>query len=387
MFDWHVCDQLSQLYPPKPTFTETDLPDLAGKVYVVTGANTGVGKELAQILYSKNARVYVAARSEDKANSAMQAIKTAVPESQGHLDFMSLDLADLSKIPASAEYFFSKETKLHGLFNNAGVMNPASGSKTAQDYELQLGVNNVGTFMLTKLLTPALVATTKSEGPGSARVIWVASSAAEAPLVPTGGVNMDTIDKRSSALNWTCYALSKSGNVLHAIEYAKRYREQGIISIPLNPGNLNSELWRTQGAIAIRFLRTLFLHPPIYGAYTELFAGFSPEITLEKSGQWGKSPSHTSSPRKFWKLILLLQLGLGVASRSCAKTYRWLPSPKRREDTGQPKPSGNGARSRSNRSWARKSRRDCEGYLFESWPAGRSKVSGAEASRQASRHI
>lgn len=295
MFNWHVCDQLSQLYPPKPTFTETDLQDLTNKVYVVTGANTGVGKELAQILYTKNARVYIAARSEEKANNAIEAIKKAAPESQGELTFMSLDLADLSKIPASAKQFYSRETKLHGLFNNAGVMNPASGSKSAQDYELQLGVNNVGTFMFTKLLTPALVATTESEGPGSARVIWVASSAAEAPLVPTGGVNMSTIDKRNDALSWSCYALSKSGNVLHAIEYAKRYKEQGIISIPLNPGNLNSELWRTQGAIAIRFLRTLFLHPPIYGAYTELFAGFSPEVTMEKSGHWGKCSSLKSS--------------------------------------------------------------------------------------------
>lgn len=286
MFNWHICDQLSQLYPPKPSFTEADLPDLSDKVYVVTGANTGVGKELAQILYTKNARVYVAARSEEKANNAIEAIQKAAPESRGKLVFMPLDLADLTKIPGSAQQFLSSETKLHGLFNNAGVMNPASGSKSAQDYELQLGVNNVGTFMFTKLLTPALVATTKSEGPGSARVIWVASSAAEAPMVPTGGVNMKTIDKRIDALSWSCYALSKAGNVLHAIEYAKRYREQGIISIPLNPGNLNSELWRTQGAVAIRFLRAMFLHPPIYGAYTELFAGLSPEVTMEKSGQW-----------------------------------------------------------------------------------------------------
>ncbi|KPM41455.1 hypothetical protein AK830_g5057 [Neonectria ditissima] len=302
----HTWHQLSQLYPPKPTFTEKHLPALNDKasfvhflsrfstntgltrlqVYIVTGASGGVGKELAQMLYAKNARVYVAARSEEKAAAAIDAIKAAAPESSGQLTFLHLDLADLSTISASAKQFLERESKLHVLFNNAGVMNPAQGSKTAQDYELQLGVNNIGTFMFTKLLTPTLATTAKIEDPGTVRVVWVSSSAAESPYAPSGGVDMSDIEKRLDKGVFASYALSKAGNYLHAGEMAKRFREDGIVSVPLNPGNLASDLWRTQGSWASWFLRTFVLHAPKYGAYTELFAGLSPQVTLEKSGQW-----------------------------------------------------------------------------------------------------
>lgn len=167
-------------------------------------------------------------------------------------------------------------------------MNPPGGSKTAQGYELQLGVNNIGTFLFTKLLAPTLISTAKSDGPGSVRVVWVSSSAAEAPYVPPGGVDMCDLHNRSKLSNWACYSLSKAGTILHALEFAQLHKEYGIISVPLNPGNVNTELWRTQGRVAIIVLRVLFLHRPKYGAYSELFAGLSPEVTKDKSGEWGK---------------------------------------------------------------------------------------------------
>ncbi|RYP75977.1 hypothetical protein DL771_002049 [Monosporascus sp. 5C6A] len=276
---------VTQCYPPAPTFTENNLPELDGKVYIVTGANTGVGKELAHILYSKNAKVYVAARSEEKAINAIKEIKERSPQSKGQLLFLQLDLADLSTIKASAEEFLSQETRLHVLFNNAGVMTPPQGSKTAQGYELQLGVNCVGSFMLTKLLTPALVATAKAEPPGAVRVVWVSSSAAEV-LSPTGGLELDNLDYHSERYAHTKYGVSKAGSYLYSTEFAKRHRDDGVVSMALNPGNLDSELFREQGYIMGRLLKLFVLHPPVYGAYTELFAGLSPEVTLEKSGGW-----------------------------------------------------------------------------------------------------
>lgn len=257
-----------------------------------------MGKELAQLLYAKNARVYVAARSEEKANAAIAALKEAHPQSKGLLTFLALDLADLTTIKASAQKFLDSETELHVLFNNAGVMLPAAGSKTAQGYELQLGVNNIGTFLFTKFLTPTLVATAKKEATkGLVRVVWVASSAAEVvPVVPTGGVNLADIDKRGDKTNFACYALSKAGNYLHGVEFAKRYGGDDVLSVPLNPGNLDSDLWRTQGTLTSFFLRTFVLHPAINGAYTELFAGLSPDVTPEKSGEWGKLSSLPPPP-------------------------------------------------------------------------------------------
>jgi NADP-dependent 3-hydroxy acid dehydrogenase YdfG len=104
-------------------------------VYIVTGSNTGVGKEVAQILYSKHAKVYIFARSLEKANKAIESIKHVFPHSEGELHFIHLDLNDLHTIKNSTEQFLSKETKLHVLFNNAGLMQPPSGSTSAQGYE------------------------------------------------------------------------------------------------------------------------------------------------------------------------------------------------------------------------------------------------------------
>ncbi|KAI9737860.1 MAG: hypothetical protein M1834_009230 [Cirrosporium novae-zelandiae] len=277
---------LTQLYPPKSDFTDKVLPSLHGKVHIVTGSNTGVGKELARILYSKHAKVYVAARSEDKANKAIEAIKKTTPESAGELIFLYLDLIDLTTIKASAENLLSKENKLHVLFNNAGVMGPPQGSKTAQGYELQLGVNNIGTFMFTKLLTPILVSTAKVEPPNTVRVIWLSSSATEFFSPKSASVPLDNLDYHNDKSATYKYAISKAGNYLHAVEFSKRYKTNGVISISLNPGNLRSELTRHQGALLKMLLKYLFQYPPIFGAYTELFAGLSPKVTIEKSGDW-----------------------------------------------------------------------------------------------------
>jgi len=75
---------------------------------------------------------------------------------------------------------------------------------------------------------------------------------------------------------------------LQGTEFAKRYRDDGIVSIPLNPGNLNSDMWRGMGPLASKFIETFLLHPPIYGAYTRLYAAFSPKITIEQTGEWGE---------------------------------------------------------------------------------------------------
>lgn len=331
-----IFSALSQAFPPKPTFTEKDIGNLSGKVkfaslpaehlngcecttnsdqvYVVTGANTGLGKEIAQILYSKDAKVYCAARSREKAEGAIDAIKEAWPNSNGQLIFLPLDLADLSTIKASAEEFLSKEDKLHVLFNNAGVMMPPSGSKTVQGHELQLGVNNLGTFLFTKLLTPMLARTARAEDPSSVRVVWVSSSAAESIQVPSGGVDISNLDYHIDKSPFEKYCVSKAGNYLQGAEFARRHKEDGIVSIPLNPGNLSSDLWRSFGSGAQSFLRSFILHPPILGAYTQLFAAFSPQVSIERSGEWGKSLYWLVDRCHFLLTVMLVQWSRGVGS-------------------------------------------------------------------------
>lgn len=248
-----------------------------------------MGKELASMLYSKNAKVYIATRSEERAIKAINEIKSSAPGSKGSLVFMKLDLSDLSTIKASANFFLAQETKLHVLFNNAGVMyvDTKGPQKTAQGYEMNLGINVLGTFLFTKLLTPALVSTAKSEPAGSVRVIWVSSLGTEMIGEKSIGLQYKDLDALARHKPMDRYAFSKTGNWLHGAEGARRLHSDGVVSIPLNPGNLKTELAR-QHPVFIQWILSKIVYPPRYGACTQLYAATSPDISLENSGTWGQ---------------------------------------------------------------------------------------------------
>ncbi|KAF5003321.1 hypothetical protein FDECE_10120 [Fusarium decemcellulare] len=275
---------LSQIWPPAPRFTEKNVPDQSGKVFIVTGASAGVGKELAQILFSLNAKVYLASRTESKVNEAIEYIRSTAPNFTGSLHFLPINLEDLNSVKQAAATFLEKESRLDGLWNNAGVMLPPEGSKTKQGYELQLGVNCLASFLFTQILTPLMAQTARSEPPGAVRVLWVGSSAVEL-FSPPGGVDLTNLDYKRDVTSSDKYAVSKGGMVLLSQEYARLHKEDGIISVAMNPGNLKTELRRhLPGYLAMIF--GWLSWDPRYGAYTELFAGFSPDITLENSGCW-----------------------------------------------------------------------------------------------------
>lgn len=285
---------LTQAFPPKPKFTEKDLPDLKDKIYIVTGANTGSGKELTRLLYTKNAKIYLMARSEEKTKAAIEDIQKATPESTGSLHYIKLDLADLSTIKPTVQRFLESETKLHVLFNNAGVL---SGAKeialTPQGHETHTGVNALGTFLLSRLLTPVLTETARSEPTGTVRVVWVASSAAEVFAEERVGVRPETlsVDAQKPRNGFQRYWYSKVANWAHATEYARRHQADGIVTVPVNPGNLQSDLYRDQGFF-FRVAEKLFMYPPLSGAYSELFAGLSPDVNISNTGCWGESFIH-----------------------------------------------------------------------------------------------
>ncbi|KAF4447114.1 short-chain dehydrogenase [Fusarium albosuccineum] len=117
-------------WPKKAPLTEQNLSDQAGKVFIVTGASSGVGEKLAQILYQHNATIYVATRSEKKTNEAIARIKKDFQLSKGTLVFLHLDLGDLTTIKTSALAYLAREATLDTIWLNAGVMFPPQGSKT-----------------------------------------------------------------------------------------------------------------------------------------------------------------------------------------------------------------------------------------------------------------
>ncbi|KAI1176531.1 putative estradiol 17 beta-dehydrogenase [Nemania sp. FL0916] len=276
----------TQFFPPKPHFTEKHVPDLSGKVYIVTGASSGLGRELSRLLYIKNAKVYVTARSEEKGNAVIQYIKAAVPESSGSLVFLPLDLDDLSSIKASAERFLSAETKLHVLFNNAGYQGPEGAiERSILGFEKHLHVNCLGPFLFTKLLGPILTATAQdsSTPPNTVRAVFLSSSAAELFCEKGTGFQMDNLDYHIDKPSKYRYGISKLGDWAYAVELPRHIR--GVIGVPVNPGNLRTDLFRHQSFI-FRLLTRPLNYPPVNGAYAQLWAGLSPEVTNEKSGHY-----------------------------------------------------------------------------------------------------
>ncbi|KAL7942526.1 hypothetical protein V8C42DRAFT_331257 [Trichoderma barbatum] len=284
---------LTQGWPPKPTFTENELGDLSGKVVIVTGGYSGVGYQLAKILYAKNAVVYIAGRREDAGQDAIKTLEAAHTDSKGRLEFLQLDLADLSSIKASAEAFLAKETRLDNLWNNAGIMRLPKNAptKSKQEHEIMLAVNCLGPFLFTKILHPLLVSTAKSSPTGSVRVVWLGSVVIQL-MAPRGGIDLDNLDYKKTWPDINVrYAVSKTGNLFIGSEWAKRDAENGILHLTANPGNLKTPLQRDMSSWEYYPIVPL-LHDPIYGAYTELFAGLSPDVKPEHSGRfvipWGR---------------------------------------------------------------------------------------------------
>ncbi|KAK3934317.1 hypothetical protein QBC46DRAFT_462691 [Diplogelasinospora grovesii] len=276
--------QWSQVFPPKPVFTEANVGSQEGKVFLITGGSSGIGFELAKILYRKHARVYIGGRSEEKARKAIQDIQAAVPSGGGALDFLLLELDDLSSIKASVEAFKAKESKLHVLWNNAGVSQPPAGSVSKQGIELQLATNCLGPFLLTQLLLPLLEAASAEAPqtePGSVRVVWLSSQVIELSA-PRHGFVMDEI--RNPPRDKTkAYTNSKTGNLFLSSELARRVGpSHGIVSVALNPGAAKTNLFRHTPLLP--YLAWPLLHKPELAALTELYAGLSKDITLEQNG-------------------------------------------------------------------------------------------------------
>ena len=149
-------------------FGVEDIPDLAGRVVVVTGANGGLGFQTASVLAAKGAHVVLAARDAHKTARAVDAITRAMPDA--HLAVVSLDLGSLASVGTAAAVILAQVPRVDVLVNNAGVMGTPEG-RTVDGFETQLGVDHLGQWALTARLLPALLAAP------AARVVTVTSFA------------------------------------------------------------------------------------------------------------------------------------------------------------------------------------------------------------------
>lgn len=215
-------------------WSESDIPDLSGRTYVVTGGNSGLGWETARALAWRGAEVILACRSAQRADDAVASIRKH--REGASVRAMPLDLASLASIRAFAEAFDAGFPKLDGLVNNAGLM-AIPHTRTADGFEMQLGTNHLGHFALTALLFPKLAAT-----PG-ARIVTVSSTAHR-----IGSMRWDDLMWDRGYDRWRVYGQSKLANLLFHNELASRLRTKNVrvLATAAHPGYAATNL-QTKG--------------------------------------------------------------------------------------------------------------------------------------------
>ncbi|KAG6812183.1 hypothetical protein H0H92_003988 [Tricholoma furcatifolium] len=261
----------SQTFPPAPKYSVDQIPDLSGRVMVVTGGNTGIGKEIVRALLSHNAKVYMASRNIAKATAAIEELKE---DTGKEALFLELDLASLKSVRNAAEELLGKEKELHVLFNNGGTMflmeTSHSLDVTEDGYDIQWGTNVLGPFYFTQLLMPALLAGAQNSDQKS-RVIFTSS------IALSKGIDFDSLKDTPARKKVSAdqrYGQSKLANIILAHEVARRYGDKGVIATSLDPGGTKTGLQQHLPGWA-RPILNLMLYPPANGALTPLFAGTS----------------------------------------------------------------------------------------------------------------
>jgi len=262
------------------------MTDLAGRTFLVTGANAGIGYATALELARRGGRVHLACRSHAKGAAAVAAITAATGSDQVRL--LLVDLAHLASVRRTAEDFLGLGEPLHVLINNAGV--GGARGRTADGFEIHFGINHLGHFALTMALLPLLTGST----PG--RIVSVASDA----HYQAKGIDFEGLRNRTKGITGLPeYAVSKLCNVLFAAELGRRLAGTGVTAYSLHPGVVASEIWRRVPWPA-RQLMTRRMLTIEEGARTSLYCATSPEVAAE-SGKYYDScreapPSKVATP-------------------------------------------------------------------------------------------
>ncbi|CAL1535679.1 unnamed protein product [Lymnaea stagnalis] len=244
---------------------------LNGKTVIITGANTGIGKETAKDLARRGGRIILACRDIERANQARDEI---IQETDNNnVVVYKLDLASFDSIREFCKKFNETEERLDILINNAGVM-MCPRMLTQDGLEMQIGVNHFGHFLLTNLLLDKL----KQSAPS--RIVIVSST-----MHITGKINFEDINSDKYYSSVSAYAQSKLANILHMRGLMKRLVGTGVTVNSLHPGAVDTELQRhlffSYLPIARQLtypIRSLFFKTPVQGAQTTLYAALDPSL-------------------------------------------------------------------------------------------------------------
>lgn len=257
----------------------TEAWTIEGKTCVVTGANTGLGRETAEALVKRGARVVLACRSEERTLPVVEELRRLGGKDQ--VRFHPLDLGTLARTAASARALREEEPAIHVLVNNAGL----AGKQGATDdgFELCFGVNYLAPYLFTRLLLPAL----KNAAP--ARIVHVASRA----HVRAKRIDWDAVRKPTKHLTtYPEYQVSKLGNVLFNRALAKRLEGTGVTTYAVHPGVVASDVWR-EIPWPLRQLAMLFMLSNEEGARTQIRCATDPSLS-DESGLYYSDEARTA---------------------------------------------------------------------------------------------
>jgi len=247
-------------------WTSGDVPGQHGRLAVVTGANTGLGFQTAQVLAARGASVVLAVRDAEKGKAAAARIADAAPGAD--VTVQHLDLASLDSVRAAAAALRAQHPAIDLLINNAGVMFPPK-QITGDGFELQLGTNHLGHFALTGLLLEQMLPV-----PGS-RVVTVSSTAHRL----RARIHFDDLQSERSYSRVAAYGQSKLANLLFTYELHRRlwHGMRATIAVAAHPGFAATELTRNSPAAAAVLYR-LFSQTAAMGALPILRAATDPGV-------------------------------------------------------------------------------------------------------------
>ncbi|MDZ7674801.1 MAG: SDR family oxidoreductase [Acidimicrobiales bacterium] len=260
------------------------MPDLDGRTFCITGANTGIGRDTALTLARRGGRVIILGRSRERTTPVLDDIEAG----DGDAHFVPCDLADLESVRAAADEVIGLDEPVHVLINNAGVAGQRG--QTVQGFELAFGINHLGHFLLTTRLLDLL----RHSGP--ARVVCVSSDSHYAP----DDIDFDAVQRPTkSVTGMPEYGVSKLANVCFAQELARREDPEVLTSYALHPGVIASDIWR-RVPWPVRPIMTRFMKSTEEGAQTTLRCATDPDLAGESGlfyAEGGhKEPSEAATP-------------------------------------------------------------------------------------------
>lgn len=245
--------------------------DLTGKTVIITGTNTGIGKETALEMAKRRARVIMACRNMEACKEARRSI--ALETRNKHVYCQECDLASQESIRSFAKEIKERESRVDILINNAGVMR-CKKSATKEGIELQLGTNHMGHFLLTNLLLDKVKASAPS------RIVNLSSSAHH-----RGRINFSDLNSDEKYDEGEAYSQSKLANILFTRELAERLTGSGVTCNAVHPGIVFTDIGRHM-SINNSWLAKIFLYPflwallktPRQGAQTTIYVALNSEL-------------------------------------------------------------------------------------------------------------